>query len=781
MKTKLAFTLMLIGFFLNSEAQWQQLHPRPTGWAATSISIPGENRVYAVAAAHMLMSNNMGATWEITSPTRDESYLNQVAFANLLQGVACSDDGKVFVTTDGGQTWTKNQLTPSADLYSVKMLPSGVGFVGGDYGKLFKTTDFGETWAQVEETFDQDNIKEIFLLDNENVFLFDDWDAFYWSNDGGQSWSESQLININTPYSIQFFDASNGLVGDDKGTLLKTNNGGQSWQSIHDDNETAFYCMSFLNETQGIVGSYDKVLITNDAGSTWTPVELPGFETFYDIEWKTDSIIFATCERGVIIRSMDGGRTWEKITTGPSFDGSIKAATWYDENTIMAFTNYPNEIVKSVNKGFLWEKLSAPAEGFLRYNCASAIPGEALFVSTMEGLVFKTINGGESWQTIETGTTNPISTIHFINAETGIFTTNDGNIYLTSNGGDTWATVSSGTPNITGLAFYDNQLGMAVGAEGTILRTTDGGLNWINISNDNTKTYSDVIFVDQNTVLAVGESGSMFRSQDSGLSWVQITSGVNYNLISVEFMTPEVGVVTTSLFGHLLQTEDGGVNWSIERYMAPSNSKVLKIPDGSIMAYGDYYYISILPKENTWVGPSTPLALEASAVGETSFIAQWQPVEDANAYYLLVSNDDFLTYLPGYIPKYCEQTSTLVDGIEPNKTYQYKVIATNAAGNSDESNPISVQTLQTHIGSENEQSFSIYPNPVENSFTITIRDSDLTRVVCQVYDFFGRLVKTTPVTGTHTQIDVSDLIPAIYLVRILTENQDVKTYKIIKK
>jgi len=780
MKTKLTITLVCIFLGFNTKAQWQQLHPRPTGWAATSISIPGGNKVYAVAASQILISENMGATWQTINPTHNEAYFNQIAFANAMQGIACTDNGRVFSTADGGETWLETLLTDSYELLSVKLLVSGVGFAGGQYGELFKTTDFGENWVQVEETFDQDNIKEIFMLDDENVFLYDDRDAFYWSNDGGQNWSESELANINLPYSIHFFDANTGLVGDDYGTLLKTTNGGQSWEKFFDDDETQFYCMSFLNETHGIVGSYDKVMITHDAGNTWTTVDLTGYETFYDVQWTNDSVIFASCELGVIIRSMDAGQTWEEVTAGPYFDGSIKAATWYDENTIMAFTNYPNEIVKSVNKGFSWDILSAPAEGFHRYNNASSIPGEALYVSTMEGSVFKTTNIGESWQTIETGTTTPISTIHFINAETGLFATNDGNIHRTTNGGDTWTAVSSGTPAITGLAFYDNQLGLAVGAEGTILRTTDGGINWTNIVNGNTKGYSDVYFIDQNIVLAVGESGSIFRSQDGGLTWTPVTTGVTYNLISVEFMTPEMGVVTTSRFGYYLKTDDGGSSWGIGRYMAPSSPKVLKTPDGSIMVYGDYKYISLLAKEDAWNEPPAPVALEASDVGETSFIAHWQPVEEAVAYYLLVSDDEFQTYLPGYIPKYCEQTSTLVEGVEPNKTYQYKVIATSAAGNSDDSNPISVQTLQTSVGAENELSFSIYPNPVSDSFTITMHDFDPSGMVCQIYDFTGRLVKAAPVTGTNNQIDVSNLVPAIYLVRILTENQDVKTYKIIK-
>lgn len=780
MKTKLTFTLICICLAFYAEAQWQQMHPRPIGWAATSISDPGENRVYAVAASSILISKNLGATWEAVNLTDGSPYFYEISFANPLQGIACSSYGKVYVTSDGGQTWTIKQLTPSADLYTVMILPSGIGFAGGEYGKLFKTTDFGETWTSVNETFDQDDIAKIFMLDDNNVFLYDDWDAFYWSNNGGQTWSMSVLSNINKAHSMHFFDSQKGLLGDDYGKLLKTTNGGQSWQKIFDDGETAFYSMSFLNENKGIVGCYDKLMITNDGGQNWQNIEMPDHGDFHAVEWKTENIIYASCDGGVIIRSMDGGLSWEMITEGPASSGFIYAAAYFDNNTILAFTIFPTEIIKSTNRGFSWQKIPPPGEGYFRYRNACAISGEVLYVSTFEGKIFKTTNGGDSWQLVETGITEQIGSVHFLTADIGFYVANNGTINRTINGGETWSTVFSGTSNLTKISFFNDQIGLAVGAGGTILRTTDGGINWASISNDNTNIFRDVHFVNQTLVFAVGEWGRVYRSQDAGLTWSRITTNVNNDLYSVVFSSPEVGYITTSVFGTNLKTENGGATWNYSSYLASGSPRAIKTPNGSIMVYGEYGHISILPQEGTWNPPATPIANAASGINENSFLASWQPSEGASAYVLLVSEDNFQTYLPGYGPQYSEQAHYQVTGIEGNKTYYYKVLAANEAGYSDYSNTIIVETTATNVTSIIETGFKIYPNPTRDFLTLEINDFDPKGWVCHVYDFYGRLIQVNQISGSRTIIDVSNLVPAVYFLRVINGSKDAKTLRIVK-
>ena len=62
---------------------------------------------------------------------------------------------------------------------------------------------------------------------------------------------------------------------------------------------------------------------------------------------------------------------------------------------------------------------------------------------------------------------------------TGQLLVMDGTILRTTNGGTTWTSQSSGTTNyLNGVSFTDANTGTVVGDNGTILRTTNGGTNW---------------------------------------------------------------------------------------------------------------------------------------------------------------------------------------------------------------------------------------------------------------------------------------------------------------
>ena len=59
---------------------------------------------------------------------------------------------------------------------------------------------------------------------------------------------------------------------------------------------------------------------------------------------------------------------------------------------------------------------------------------------------------------------------------TGTVVGTEGTIFRTTDGGTTWVTQTSGTTNdLHGVSFTDGNNGTVVGDDGTILRTTNGG------------------------------------------------------------------------------------------------------------------------------------------------------------------------------------------------------------------------------------------------------------------------------------------------------------------
>lgn len=61
------------------------------------------------------------------------------------------------------------------------------------------------------------------------------------------------------------------------------------------------------------------------------------------------------------------------------------------------------------------------------------------------GTVIRTTNGGISWNTISSGTSNNLTSVFFTNADTGFIVGDAGIILKTTDAGISWDSITSGT------------------------------------------------------------------------------------------------------------------------------------------------------------------------------------------------------------------------------------------------------------------------------------------------------------------------------------------------
>ncbi|HPF00730.1 MAG: T9SS type A sorting domain-containing protein [Bacteroidales bacterium] len=73
---------------------------------------------------------------------------------------------------------------------------------------------------------------------------------------------------------------------------------------------------------------------------------------------------------------------------------------------------------------------------------------------------------------------------------------------------------------------------------------------------------------------------------------------------------------------------------------------------------------------------------------------------------------------------------------------------------------------------------SVYPNPTTDFLVLEIDNA--AEVIYQLYDATGKFVASRIVTDATTMIDMNGLVSGTYFLKILKDNQMVKTYKIIK-
>tara|TARA_B100000809_G_scaffold266457_1_gene329268 strand:- start:2960 stop:3436 length:477 start_codon:yes stop_codon:yes gene_type:complete len=73
---------------------------------------------------------------------------------------------------------------------------------------------------------------------------------------------------------------------------------------------------------------------------------------------------------------------------------------------------------------------------------------------------------------------------------------------------------------------------------------------------------------------------------------------------------------------------------------------------------------------------------------------------------------------------------------------------------------------------------SVYPNPTTNYLTLKV---DLTKNLSyHLFDMQGKVIENKKVTASNTSIKMEGLPKATYFLKVIEENQAVKTFKIIK-
>ncbi len=74
-----------------------------------------------------------------------------------------------------------------------------------------------------------------------------------------------------------------------------------------------------------------------------------------------------------------------------------------------------------------------------------------------------------------------------------------------------------------------------------------------------------------------------------------------------------------------------------------------------------------------------------------------------------------------------------------------------------------------------------YPNPTANYLTLDMGSYDLSNLSFQLFDINGRLIESKEIEGNKTSIRMGNLVPATYFIRVIQDNKEVKTFKIIKR
>ena len=525
-------------------------------------------------------STDSGETWthlglrdaqQIPALAIDPRDPNRVFAAVLGHPYGPNRERGIFRTTDGGQTWQKvlyrDENTGGSD---VEIDPSNPNLIyaslwegrqapwedhndyGGDGGGLFKSVDSGNTWRRLAKGLPQNLLQiNLAIAPSQTTRLYASTATtqpgpaglgIYRSDDGGENWYR---------------------VTTDRRPAMRIGGGDLPVLKVDPANPDVVYSVSIVT------------LRSDDGGKTWSAFRgAPGGDDYQNI-WinpGNPKIILLVSDQGAIV-SVNGGETWGswynqptaqlyhasvtntfpyRVCGGQQESGSVCISSWGNDGEItfrdwrpvgvieygyVAPDPLDPEIVYGAGRNavtrFHWstgqvENVSPiPIRGEYRTDRTQPVmfsPADPHLMYYAANVVFKTTNGGSSWQAISPDLTRP---------EPGIPASLDSLPALDPKAAQQRGAIYSLAPS-----FKEMNTLWAGTDDGLIWRTQDGGKNWKNVTPPGLTAWSKVTQLaashfDENSAYASVSRFRLddlrpyiYRTHDGGQTWQLIVNGL---------------------------------------------------------------------------------------------------------------------------------------------------------------------------------------------------------------------------------------------------------------
>ncbi len=280
------------------------------------------------------------------------------------------------------------------------------------------------------------------------------------------------------------------------------------------------------------VGERGTILLSDDSGKTWQQAQVPVRTSLTAVQFVNDKTGWAVGHLGVVLHTNDGGTTWVKQLDGIAAAGlALQAAKQ---------AAVPEQVAEA-------ERLVAdgPDKPFLDLYFENEHTG---YVVGAYNLMFKTSDGGKTWQPWQSHVSNPKG-FHLYGMRAA-----NGAIYL-------------------------------AGEQGTLLRSDDQGASFVPLASPYKGTYFGLIAARSGEVVVFGLRGNAFRSEDQGKSWRKVDTGVQSPIVAGSELA-DGSLVLVSQGGDVLVSRDQGNSFALRKGEPLPLAAVAQAKDSGLVVAG---------------------------------------------------------------------------------------------------------------------------------------------------------------------------------------------------
>jgi photosystem II stability/assembly factor-like uncharacterized protein len=293
------------------------------------------------------------------------------------------------------------------------------------------------------------------------------------------SWAPSRVFFGQPIRFIRFTNNTEARAFGGIGLNLRTGNRGSTWENIGTDPSIDFTSASFPEpsspEKIWTCGNQKWLANSSNGGTTWNPVPLPS-----DTGGSISGLAFFSFGKGLVIDSLgrvflttDTGNTWtlSTITNGVPFKAASVA--WVNANRVVAVGDSAKTAVSDngglsfsvtrnpIGRNKNFQKVKMASDGFL---------GLALGDS---GLIYRTVNSGTSWYSVNNSGTYTLydADINPANKKLAWAVGSGGTLLYSQNGGNGWLRLKSGiSEDLLSIALVNEFRGWIGTSNGRLLQ-----------------------------------------------------------------------------------------------------------------------------------------------------------------------------------------------------------------------------------------------------------------------------------------------------------------------
>lgn len=276
------------------------------------------------------------------------------------------------------------------------------------------------------------------------------------------------------------------------------------------------------------VGERGHMLVSTDAGLTWTQVQVPTSANLTAVYFVDERHGWAVGHDEVILRTEDGGDTWQRTHFAPEKSRPLLDVWFADQNYGLAVGAY-GAMYKSEDGGRNWVEMAfAPdplggplppsdpddynAEvdmGFdFHLNAIVRGPGARLYLAAEAGRLFRSDDEGGSWRELPSPYDGSFYGILPLDGDALLAFGLRGHLFRSHDGGMTWQKLETGTTALLNSALRPTPDTVIIaGLTGVLLVSTDGGRSFTYTQQDDRKALSAPVWIGDGEIVVAGEGG----------------------------------------------------------------------------------------------------------------------------------------------------------------------------------------------------------------------------------------------------------------------------------